>query len=257
LSDGDEAIGEAYDFLTRDLAILPQAIAMHSADDPDPVMMAALAVNTAIEVLIFKQSAGTGFDAPRAFVLASTKPVNDEDFAMQFIGRVMRVHTDLQRAFPLAYSAPVELDTAYIFLANAQSQAGFADAAAATQAVLSQLEGQIEELVARPTAHGGIHLSNHVTDQSPLSYDIGLLPTLGAEGHVRPATPPPEPILRPSAVPQIALGSTHELFGSMDQGDELDAPSSLTSLHRPRLAPSNPRHWFSSITYIKYLFSTT
>ena len=54
---------------------------------PDPVLMAAIANDTSKEVLIFKQSAGTGFDAPRAFVLASTKSVNDADFAMQFIGR--------------------------------------------------------------------------------------------------------------------------------------------------------------------------
>ena len=47
---------------------------------------------------IFKQSAGTGFDAPRAFVLASTKCVNDPDFAMQFVGRVMRVHQALRSA---------------------------------------------------------------------------------------------------------------------------------------------------------------
>ncbi|MBK9443621.1 MAG: hypothetical protein IPN53_20950 [Comamonadaceae bacterium] len=111
---------------------------------------------------------------------------------MQFIGRVMRVPGELQRAFPQAYSAPAELDTAYIFLANAQSQAGFADAAAATKAVMSQLEGQIEELQMRRTAHGGVCLSNHVTPQTPLGYDIGLLPTLAADGTVEwPACLPP------------------------------------------------------------------
>jgi superfamily II DNA or RNA helicase len=61
--------------------------------------MAAIANDTTKQVLIFKQSAGTGFDAPRAFVLASTKPVNDADFAMQFIGRVMR-GTAGSRRFP-------------------------------------------------------------------------------------------------------------------------------------------------------------
>ena len=227
VANGDAAIKEAYDFLTKELGIAPNAVAMHSAEEPDPVMMAAIAVNTAIEVLIFKQAAGTGFDAPRAFVLASTKSVNDEDFAMQFIGRVMRVPGELQRAFPQPYTAPNDLDTAYIFLANEQSQAGFAEAAAATKAVISQLEGQIEELQVRRTAHGGQWIGNHVTPQAPLGYDIGLLPTLAPDGTVRPPAPQldPAPVtagVRP-AEPQIAIGATHELFGTMAQSGELDA----------------------------------
>ncbi len=65
-----------------------------------PILMAAIANDTTKQVLIFKQSAGTGFDAPRAFVLASIKPVNDADFAMQFIGRVIRVARQVREAFP-------------------------------------------------------------------------------------------------------------------------------------------------------------
>jgi hypothetical protein len=231
VANGDAAIREAYDFLTKELAIAPNAVAMHSAEEPDPVMMAAIAVNTAFEVLIFKQAAGTGFDAPRAFVLASTKSVNDEDFAMQFIGRVMRVPGELQRAFPAPYSAPAELDTAYIFLANEQSQAGFAEAAAATKAVISQLEGQIEELQVRRTAHGGVCLSNHVTPQMPLGYDIGLLPTMGADGRVRAVSSAQNTALTPVdtalAAPEIEVGATHELFGTLAQKDELDALDSM------------------------------
>lgn len=248
VANGDDAIREAYDFLTRELAVAPNSIGMHSADEPDSVMMAAIAVNTQIEVLIFKQSAGTGFDAPRAFVLASTKSVNDEDFAMQFIGRVMRVPAELQRTFPVAYTAPSELDTAYVFLANEQSQVGFADAAASTKAVMSQLEGQIEELVARRTAHGGVCLSNHVTDQTPLGYDIGLLPTLAPDGRVRQPVLPAEPIPGDAdflpLTPLDEIGVTPELFGSIDSLGELDALDHMeaTSGNRPaakRTAPEN------------------
>ena len=248
VANGNDAIREAYDFFTQQLGVAPNAIGMHSADEPDPVMMAAIAVNTQIEVLIFKQSAGTGFDAPRAFVLASTKPVNDEDFAMQFIGRVMRVPAELQRAFPVAYTAPSELDTAYIFLANAQSQGGFADAVASTKAVMPQLEGQIEELVARRTAHGGVCLSNHVTDQTPLGYDIGLLPTLAPDGSVRqpvlPAVPAPGDADFLTAEPLGEIGVTPELFGSIDNHGELDALDYMeaASGNRPvtkRKAPQN------------------
>ena len=248
VANGDDAIREAYDFLTQQLAIAPNAIGMHSADEPDPVMMAAIAVNTQIEVLIFKQSAGTGFDAPRAFVLASTKPVDDEDFAMQFIGRVMRVPGELQRAYPLAYSAPSELDTAYIFLANAQSQGGFADAVVSTKAVMSQLEGQIEELVARRTAHGGVCLSNHVTDQTPIGYDIGLLATVAPDGTVRqpglPTEPFPGDVDFLTSTPLSEIGVTPELFGAIDGRDELDALDHMeaASGNRPaakRTAPAN------------------
>ena len=224
VANGDEAIRQAQDFLMRELAVPAHAIGIHSSDDPDPVMMAAIAVDASKEVLIFKQSAGTGFDAPRAFVLASTKPVNDEDFAMQFIGRVMRVPGELQRAFPLPYSAPSELDTAYVYLANEQAQTGYAEAARATQAVVSQLEGQIEELHAFRTAHGGMGLTNRPTYQPPLAYDIAALPTLSADGKLHvptPNAPTPEPAVQ--AAPDVAIGATRPLFGTMDQAGELDA----------------------------------
>lgn len=220
VANGGEAIREAFEFLTQHLGVAPNAIGTHSADEPDPAMMAAIAVNESIEVLIFKQSAGTGFDAPRAFVLASTKNVNDEDFAMQFIGRVMRVPGELQRAFPVAYTAPTELDTAYIFLANEQAQAGFAEAAASTQAVISELKGQIEELVQRRTAHGGVFLSNHVTDQTPLAYDMGLLATVAPDGSLRPPVLPATPFVQ--AAPLGVIGETQGLFGALEGNGELD-----------------------------------
>ncbi len=91
VANGDKTVDEAADDLMRQCGVPADAIGRHSSDEPDPVMMAAIANNTSYEVLIFKQSAGTGFYAPRAFVLASTKPGNDADFAMQFIGRVMRM----------------------------------------------------------------------------------------------------------------------------------------------------------------------
>lgn len=245
VANGDEAIREAFDFLTKELGIAPNTIGMHSASEPDPVMMAAIAVNTMIEVLIFKQSAGTGFDAPRAFVLASTKSVNDEDFAMQFIGRVMRVPGELQRAFPQPYSAPAELDTAYIFLANEQSQAGFADAAHTTQAVMSQLEGQIEELVAQRTAYGGMALTNRRSDQSPTGYDIGLLPTRAPDGTLRLPTPADSFVEAGYGQPVergFERGVTSELFGAISKVGELDALDYLeaASGNVPKTSPRAP-----------------
>lgn len=256
VANGDEAIREAFYFLTKDLNISPDAIGMHEAADPDPEMMAAIANDTRRQVLIFKQSAGTGFDAPRAFVLASTKHVNDADFATQFIGRIMRVPYELQRAFPDSARVPPSLDTAYVFLANPESQPGFAEAAAAIKGVKSQLSGQTEELYFRRTAHGGVAMTNRPTDQTPLAYNLGLLRTQAPDGSVRE----PEAVDRGAAIaksinPLDALepGSNLGLFETqaLDGEDDLDAllfdddvggasTKNGAAKRAPRVAPKAP-----------------
>ena len=77
VANGEKTVEEAESDLVGLCGVHPGLIGKHSSDEPDPVLMAAIANDMTREVLIFKQSAGTGFDAPRAFVLASTKPVND------------------------------------------------------------------------------------------------------------------------------------------------------------------------------------
>ena len=136
--------------------------------------MAAIANDSRKQVLIFKQSAGTGFDAPRAFVLASTKSVNDADFALQFMGRVMRVDRTLRTAFAGQGEIPAALNTAFVYLANAEAQAGYEAAVQATSAVQSQLEGQTERLAQRRTLGGAVVYTNLPTDAPPLSYEFGL-----------------------------------------------------------------------------------
>jgi type III restriction enzyme len=223
VGNGDEAIAEAQEFLMRELKIPPHAIGVHSANEPDPVMMAAIANDTSKQVLVFKQAAGTGFDAPRAFVLASTKVVNDPDFATQFIGRVMRVPHELQRAFPQAAMVPPELDTAYVFLANEQAQPGFAEAAKAIQNVQSQLGGQVEQLVARRTAFGGVALTNKPTDQVPLTYDLRLLPTRDLDGTVRAplaSSAAPGTLSGGELFEALPTGATLGLFDAVGVGDE-------------------------------------
>lgn len=242
VGNGDEAIAQAHDFLMREMAVPAHAIGLHSADEPDPVMMAAIANDSSKQVLIFKQSAGTGFDAPRAFVLASTKPVNDPDFAAQFIGRVMRVAPELQRVFPEASSVPPELDTAYVFLANAESQAGFAQAAEAIKAVKTELEGQTEALHLRRTAYGGVALTNRETDQTPLTYDLSLLPVLAPNGEVltwpntQAAPLPPLAHTPDGGAPggHVFLGQTGGLFDAVDTPMDPapdEAPDELLGAH--------------------------
>lgn len=174
VGNGEEAMKEARECLVRDCGVAPGAIGEHSSEAPNPLLMASIANDTTRDALIFKQAAGTGFDAPRAFVLASTKPVNDPDFAMQFIGRVMRVHREIRSHFPRAAPLPAEIDTAYVYLANAQAQQGFEQAVAASLQLKSELEGQTDVLIARSTASGAIHYSNKTTDEPPLFYDTPM-----------------------------------------------------------------------------------
>ena len=262
VGNGKDAIGEAHAFLMHELKVPPHAIGMHSADEPDPVMMAAIANDSSKQVLIFKQSAGTGFDAPRAFVLASTKHVNDPDFAAQFIGRVMRVPPELQQAYPTASAVPAELNTAYIFLANEEAQPGFAEAAKAIQGVQSQLGGQIEQLVARQTAFGGVALTNKPTPRQPLTYHLGLLRTRGADGAVHEPTlheaqgaqwvQDVSPALAPAAASPfdaLAPGDSLGLFEPPDDGIELGVdtllpttPDMANARGTPAKPPASPRH---------------
>jgi superfamily II DNA or RNA helicase len=175
VGNGADAVKVARETLIKVCGVQPTCIGEHSADDPDPVLMAQIANDTSKDVLIFKQSAGTGFDAPRAFVLASTKPVNDPDFAMQFVGRVMRVHRQIRAVFPTPTTIPEELDSAYIYLANAQAQPGFEAAVRATSDLQSNLQGQSEALTVRQTASGAVHLSNRPEPGARLFYENSVL----------------------------------------------------------------------------------
>ncbi|HQQ70513.1 MAG TPA: DEAD/DEAH box helicase family protein [Alicycliphilus sp.] len=174
VANGADTVQEAAQELMQHCGVAPEAIGQHSADEPDPILMAAIASDSRKQVLIFKQSAGTGFDAPRAFVLASTKSVNDADFALQFMGRVMRVDRSVRAAFAGQGEIPAALDTAFVYLANAGAQAGYEAAVQATSAVKSQLEGQTERLMQRRTLGGAVVYTNLPTDAQPLSYEFGL-----------------------------------------------------------------------------------
>lgn len=174
VANGENTVDEAADDLMRLCGVPAVAIGRHSSDDPDPVLMAAIANDSSKQVLIFKQSAGTGFDAPRAFVLASTKPVNDADFAMQFIGRVMRVARPLRDMFGKPAEIPADLNTAYVYLGNAQAQAGFESAVKVSAEVKSELEGQTEKLMTRQTMSGAVVYTNRPSAQEPITFDMPL-----------------------------------------------------------------------------------
>lgn len=174
VANGGKTVEETEQDLIRLCGVHPGLIGKHSSDDPDPVLMAAIANDSSKEVLIFKQSAGTGFDAPRAFVLASTKSVNDADFAMQFIGRVMRVSRQVREAYPKPTPIPPHLDTAFVYLADSEAQRGYEAAVQASSAVKNQLEGQTEKLLVRHTVSGATVYTNRETVQPPLDYGLSF-----------------------------------------------------------------------------------
>lgn len=172
VENGKNKIEEAIEYLTMQCGVKPHLIGEHSADNPDPVLMASIANDLTKEVLIFKESAGTGFDAPRAFTLASMKTVIDSDFATQFIGRIMRVDKQIRSAM-LKQTLPDDLQTAFLYLANADNQAGF-QAALNLQQIQADLEGSPEKLNAHATKGGNIIITNRPINQLPITPNLPL-----------------------------------------------------------------------------------
>ena len=227
VANGDNAVAEARDHVIRLCNVHPSAIGEHSSSDPNPVLMASIANDTTKEVLIFKQSAGTGFDAPRAFVLASTKPVNDSDFAAQFIGRVMRVHREIRKMYPKPNNIDTEFNTAYVYLGNAQAQAGFEQAVVNTANLKTQLEGQSEKLVARRMMSGAMNYTNRLTDEAPLFYDAQL-PSAEDLGAPRSGVTGASP----ARLSTTNFGSTDSMF---DDGTDVIDPTFINpATPRPR-----------------------
>ena len=93
-------------------------IATHTADEPDAGLL-ALANDESREILIFKMAVALGFDAPRAWTLVSMRAAQDEDFGVQLVGRILRVHRRLQGRI-----VPDALRHGYVLLANIDAQGG-------------------------------------------------------------------------------------------------------------------------------------
>lgn len=105
--------------------------------------LADVARDPRVRVLVFKVAAGTGFDAPRAFVLASARSGEDEGAALQFIGRIMRVEKEVRSLLygtTLTESDRTLLDTGRLVLLDDESQAGFRKAADLVKSIRSELD---------------------------------------------------------------------------------------------------------------------
>ncbi len=112
----------------------PDTIRWHTADEPDPNLL-AIAADESVEVLIFKMAVATGFDAPRAFTLVSMRTARDPDFGTQIVGRIMRVDRRLQTVPDL----PESLKYGYVFLSDNAGQTGLSTAAQRINAIRDDL----------------------------------------------------------------------------------------------------------------------
>ena len=113
-------------------------IRIHTADEPDEEFL-RIAEDESAEALIFKMAAATGFDAPRAFVLASLRRIQDANFGVQIVGRIMRKHRAHQDACRKGKKPPEYLDYGYVFLADHESQKGLIQAAALINTTLNAI----------------------------------------------------------------------------------------------------------------------
>ncbi len=110
-------------------------VAVHTADEPDPDVL-AIARDEQRKVLIFKMAVALGFDAPRAFVLVALRRVRDPDFGVQLVGRILRVDRRLQ-----GREKPPQVNFGYVVLADYGSQSGLTNAADRINRIVTDLAG--------------------------------------------------------------------------------------------------------------------
>ncbi|ESQ80111.1 DEAD/DEAH box helicase [Asticcacaulis sp. YBE204] len=121
--------------LLRQVGVPDDVIRTHTSGSPDPAFH-SLAYDEDCEVLIFKVAAATGFDAPRAWTLASLRPSLSPEFGLQVVGRIMRVHP---RVRPI-HGQDMLLDRAQVFIGDPRRQGGLEAAAATLNALRSGIE---------------------------------------------------------------------------------------------------------------------
>jgi len=155
-----------------EIGVPAPAIAVHTSGQPDPDFH-ILAHDPSREVLVFKVAVATGFDAPRAWTLVSVRPNRTAAFGLQIVGRIMRVHPAVR---PIHGQDEV-LDRGYVFLTDADLQAGLDAAAAELRAVRSSIEAISGELTVTEFSNAGPHLPGAAHRAVP----VGAPPTDGAE----------------------------------------------------------------------------
>ena len=145
--NGGAALEKARDCLTGPLKFPASAVRVHVSEEPDPDLQ-TLAHNLGVEVLVFKMAVAMGFDAPRAFTLAALRGTRDANFGIQVVGRIMRVHSLLQRR----PHTPQVLNYGYVFLANREAQEGLLGAASVINKLKENTANTVPDTVITFTA---------------------------------------------------------------------------------------------------------
>lgn len=156
-----DSVARAREWLIE-LGMPADAIRAHTADEPNPSLLAD-AHDEDVQALIFKMAVATGFDAPRAFVLASLRNAKDVDFGVQVIGRILRVDRRLQ----VLPALPDPLENAYVVLANADGQKGLIGASDRINQIKDHLDLR-PTVVVLPTLEDGTIVTVDTTGRTHL-----------------------------------------------------------------------------------------
>ena len=142
-ADNGEASAQRIEKALIESGMPTTAIRRYLDNDRSGGALATIAADPAVKALIFKVAAGTGFDAPRACVLASDRAVQDQDAAIQFVGRIMRVPAEVRDVLRAGAATAEEtqlLSTAFLFTCDAGGQEAFRSAATLLRALSTELD---------------------------------------------------------------------------------------------------------------------
>jgi hypothetical protein len=161
--------GRVRDMLLNSIGVPREAISIHTSGQPDPAFH-ALANDDRVEVLVFKLAAATGFDAPRAWSLASLRPSVSPDFGMQVVGRIMRVHRLIR---PIHGQDPL-LDRGTVFLAEETRAMALEAAAGRLKALRSSIEPVADQLSILDLGEVLDAYEGEIDDERP-THEVGLV----------------------------------------------------------------------------------
>ena len=142
VSDAEkDPAGKAKRTLVEYCGMNEESVVIHTSGDPDPAFH-SLANDEGVEALVFKLSAATGFDAPRAWSLVSLRSSISPDFGLQVVGRIMRVHRLVR---PIHGQDPL-LDRGTVFIVDRDRQGGLEAAASQLKALRSSIQPVADQL---------------------------------------------------------------------------------------------------------------
>ncbi len=150
----------------------------------------------------------------------------------------MRVPRQIRNQYTQADAIPADLNTAYVYLANADAQKGYQSAVEITGQVRSALEGESEKLYRRKTQSGAPVFTNRPVSTPELDPRTPPFPgteqsdtdeldtaTTGTNGGIvgGPGAPPLPPMPHPVNDESTTGGETGSLFDDLDEVDEESA----------------------------------